>query len=51
MEFDISEDWQPSEEDYESAKKDAEKFGLKLNFSSIDELYIETYKPIDFYWE
>ena len=51
MEFDISEDWQPSEEDYKSAKKDAEKFDLKLNFSSIDELYIEPYKPIDFYWE
>jgi len=51
LEFDISEDWKPREEDYELAKADQEKFDLNLNFSSFDELYIETYKPIDFYWE
>ena len=51
LEFDISEDWKPSEEDYESAKADQEKFDLNLNFSSFDELYIETYKPLDFNWE
>lgn len=51
LEFDISEDWKPCEEDYELAKSDQEKFDLKLNFSSFDELYIETYKPLDFNWE
>ena len=51
LEFDISEDWKPSVEDYESAKADEEKFDLNLNFSSFDELYIETYKPLDFNWE
>ncbi len=51
LEFDISEDWKPSEEDYELAKADQEKFNLNLNFSSFDELYIEAYKPIDFDWE
>ena len=43
--------WKPCEEDYELAKSDQEKFDLKLNFSSFDELYIETYKPLDFNWE
>tara|TARA_R110002020_G_scaffold352476_2_gene565550 strand:+ start:213 stop:707 length:495 start_codon:yes stop_codon:yes gene_type:complete len=51
LEFDISEDWKPSDEDYELAKADEEKFNLNLKFSSFDELYIEEYKPIDFYWE
>tara|TARA_B100001939_G_C16870330_1_gene586103 strand:- start:437 stop:931 length:495 start_codon:yes stop_codon:yes gene_type:complete len=51
LEFDISENWKPSEEDYESAKADEKKFDLNLKISSFEELYIEEYKPLDFNWE
>tara|TARA_Y100000004_G_scaffold182057_1_gene228375 strand:- start:28 stop:522 length:495 start_codon:yes stop_codon:yes gene_type:complete len=51
LEFDISEDWKPSEEDYELAKADQEKFKLNLKISSFEQLYIEEYKPLDFNWE
>ena len=51
LEFDISEDWRPSKEDYESARADEKKFDLNLKISSFEQLYIEEYKPLDFYWE
>lgn len=51
LEFDISEDWRPSKEDYELAKADQEKFNLNLKISSFEQLYLEEYKPLDFNWE
>ena len=51
LEFDISEDWRPSKEDYELAEADQEKFNLNLKISSFEQLYLEEYKPLDFNWE
>ena len=42
-----TEDWQPSKEDFELAKSYIEKYDLQFNFSSMDELYIDEYKPLE----
>ena len=42
-----TEDWEPSKEDFELAKSYIGKYDLQFNFSSIDELYIDEYKPLE----
>jgi len=49
--IDISASWRPEEDDVKEAKADIEKFDLNLDFKSLDELYLETYKPIQLEWE
>ena len=48
--FDISDSWLPSEEDFEQAKADIEKYELNYDFKSIDELYLEKYEKIEIDW-
>jgi len=43
----IAETWEPSEEDFQLADQYIKKYDLKFIFSSIDDLYIEEYKPLE----
>jgi len=47
---DISDNWAPSQEDFDKAEKEIKELGLDYVFSSIDELYIENYKNVDWEW-
>jgi hypothetical protein len=38
--IDATSNWYPSEEDIESAKKDAEKYDLNFSFGKVDEIYL-----------
>ena len=49
--IDISEAWVPQEEDIECSKLDIEKYKLNLDFKSLDELYLQPYKPIQLNWD
>jgi len=46
--LDITENWQPSEEDFILAKEDMEKHNLKFSFSSVEDLYIKD--GVSKYW-
>ena len=45
---DATRDWTPSKEDFELAKQYVLKYDLNFTFSSLNELYIDEYKPIGF---
>jgi len=45
--LDMTKNWQPSKEDFELAESLSAKYDLKFSFSSLDELYIEEYKPLE----
>ena len=45
-EYDISENWIPSQEDFITASEDISKYELNYDFENIDELYLEEQKPI-----
>ena len=49
--LDISEAWTPQEEDIEQTKADIKEHELDLDFTNVNELYLEPYKPIQFNWE
>jgi len=49
--LDISDAWVPQEEDLEQTKADIKKYKLNLDFTSVDELYLEPYKQIQLNWE
>jgi hypothetical protein len=42
----IASSWGPSEEDFELAKKDVEKYEI-FRFNSVNDLYLEEYKALD----
>ena len=50
-EIDISIEWTPSEEDLKLAEACVKENELNYEFKSIDDLYLEDYKPILFVWE
>ena len=45
-EYDVSEKWVPSQEDFSSAKEEMEKEKLNYNFTDIDQLYLDDYKSM-----
>ena len=45
---DATQDWTPSKEDFALAEQYTLKYDLNFTFSSLDELYIDEYKPIGF---
>jgi hypothetical protein len=45
--IDATQDWTPSKADFELAEQYVKKYDLKFIFSSLDELYIEEYKPLE----
>ena len=47
---DISDNWFPSEEDFENASKEMKELSLEYNFSSAEELYLDNYQRIDWEW-
>ena len=47
---DISEGWVPSQKDFDEAAEEIKESDLNYSFSSIDELYIENYKKVDWEW-
>ena len=49
--LDISEAWVPQEEDIKQTEADVKEYKLNLDFTNINELYLEPYKPIQFNWE
>lgn len=50
MQFDISETWVPSEEDYIQAQADIQEYELNYNFENVEELYIEPYEKLEIEW-
>tara|TARA_B100000959_G_C14590647_1_gene463865 strand:- start:21 stop:527 length:507 start_codon:yes stop_codon:yes gene_type:complete len=48
--LDISADWSPTEEDFSLAKEDTKEYDLNFEFKDLKELYLESYQPIQFYW-
>ena len=40
-EIDLNKNWEPSEEDFVSAKKDIETYNITYNFRDVDELYLK----------
>ncbi len=47
--IDLTENIVPLDEDFSSAKEDIEKYSLS-NFFSVEELYLDDYKPIEIDW-
>jgi len=45
--IDITAKWEPSPEDFSLAEQFINKYDLKFTFSSVDDLYIEEYKPLE----
>ena len=45
--LDMTKNWHPSKEDFELAESLSAKFDLKFSFASLNELYIEEYKPLE----
>jgi hypothetical protein len=43
----IAETWVPSKEDFQLADQYIKKYDLKFTFSSVNDLYIEEYKPLE----
>jgi len=50
IEYDISNDWRPNQDDFSVAKEDVEKFDLNFNLKNLDDLYIDEYKKLDIYY-
>ena len=46
--LDATQSWSPSNEDFDLANQYIKKYDLNFTFSSLDDLYIEEYKPIEF---
>ena len=49
--LDISDTWVPQEEDLEQTMADVKEHRLDLDFTNINELYLEPHKPIQLNWE
>ena len=45
--IDATRDWSPSNEDFGLADQYIQKYDLKFTFSSLNDLYIEEYKPLE----
>tara|TARA_Y100001973_G_C5160602_1_gene313303 strand:- start:874 stop:1350 length:477 start_codon:yes stop_codon:yes gene_type:complete len=45
-EYDISENWIPSQEDFSLAGEEIKKYNLTYNFNNLDELYLNKTKPV-----
>lgn len=41
----------PSAEDFLQANEDIKNYNLDYNFKNIEELYLDEYKPLEYYWE
>ena len=50
-EIDATENWIPSDEDFNLAESYIQKYNLDFSFSNIDDLYIEKYEPLKLDWE
>lgn len=48
--LDISQDFFPLDEDYVQADNDIDKYELNYDFENVDDLYLEDYQPLNFYW-
>ena len=48
--IDISEGWIPSKEDYDKAEEEIAKFDLNHDFLTADDLYLESYKRVEWEW-
>ena len=45
-EHDISENWIPSQEDFNLASEEMKEYGLNYNFNNLDELYLQKSEPV-----
>ena len=45
--IDATQHWSPSDEDFDLAGQYVQKYDLKFTFSSLSDLYIEQYKPLE----